>query len=202
MAISVCHGKSIFANIDLFLSSEGYTLGSIDVGDAYLMVEQEEPTVVKVDGKYYELGPRTTKWAGVALRHTQPLLQREASKPLHRCGAAFWCSENIPGIGWFETGGLLDGMLEVSHSATDCSDARPGGPTGTLDGIGVPTSEPSVGNPVGWYNPTRSENRRKPCSPIRIGMSAPRFVRHHPRGSVTLRYVVKRQLPSSSMSNC
>ena len=31
-------------------------LGSIDVGDAYLMVEQEEPTVVEVDGEYYELG--------------------------------------------------------------------------------------------------------------------------------------------------
>ena len=36
----------------LFVSSEGYTLGSIDVGDAYLMVEQEEPTVVEVDGRY------------------------------------------------------------------------------------------------------------------------------------------------------
>ena len=33
-----------------------YSLGSIDVGDAYLMVEQEEPTVVEVDGAYYELG--------------------------------------------------------------------------------------------------------------------------------------------------
>ena len=40
----------------LFTSSEGYSLGSIDVGDAYLMVEQEEPTVVEVDGAYYELG--------------------------------------------------------------------------------------------------------------------------------------------------
>ena len=40
----------------LFVSSDGYTLGSIDVGDAYLMMEQEEPTVVEVDGKYYELG--------------------------------------------------------------------------------------------------------------------------------------------------
>eukprot|EP00439_Symbiodinium_sp_Y106_P043658 s5691_g5.t1 len=40
----------------LFTSSEGYSLGSIDVGDAYLMVEQEEPTVVEVDGEYYELG--------------------------------------------------------------------------------------------------------------------------------------------------
>ena len=40
----------------LFSSSEGYSLGSIDVGDAYLMVEQEEPTVVEVDGEYYELG--------------------------------------------------------------------------------------------------------------------------------------------------
>ena len=35
----------------LFTSSEGYSLGSIDVGDAYLMVEQEEPTVVEVDGE-------------------------------------------------------------------------------------------------------------------------------------------------------
>ena len=40
----------------LCTSSEGYSLGSIDVGDAYLMVEQAEPTVVKVDGEYYELG--------------------------------------------------------------------------------------------------------------------------------------------------
>ena len=40
----------------LFSSSEGYSLGSIDVGDAYLMVEQKEPTVVEVDGEYYELG--------------------------------------------------------------------------------------------------------------------------------------------------
>eukprot|EP00439_Symbiodinium_sp_Y106_P028956 s8096_g3.t1 len=40
----------------LFTSSEGYSLGSIDVGDAYLLVEQEEPTVVEVDGEYYELG--------------------------------------------------------------------------------------------------------------------------------------------------
>ena len=40
----------------LFSSSEGYSLGSIDVGDAYLMAEPEEPTVVEVDGEYYELG--------------------------------------------------------------------------------------------------------------------------------------------------
>ena len=40
----------------MFVSSNGHVLGSIDVGDAYLMVEQEEPTVVEVDGKYYELG--------------------------------------------------------------------------------------------------------------------------------------------------
>ena len=40
----------------LFTSSEGYSLGSIDVGDAYLMVEQEEPTGLEVDGEYYELG--------------------------------------------------------------------------------------------------------------------------------------------------
>lgn len=40
----------------LFVSSDGYTLGGIDVGDAYLMVEQEEPTVVEVDGKYYDWG--------------------------------------------------------------------------------------------------------------------------------------------------
>ncbi|CAE7494292.1 unnamed protein product, partial [Symbiodinium sp. KB8] len=38
----------------LFVSSDGYTLGSIDVGDAYLMVEQDEPTVVEVDGRYLE----------------------------------------------------------------------------------------------------------------------------------------------------
>ena len=40
----------------MFVSSKDHILGSIDVGDAYLMVEQEEPTVVEVDGKYYELG--------------------------------------------------------------------------------------------------------------------------------------------------
>ena len=40
----------------MFVSSNDRILGSIDVGDAYLMVEQEEPTVVEVDGKYYELG--------------------------------------------------------------------------------------------------------------------------------------------------
>ena len=40
----------------LFVSSEGYTLGSTDVGDAYLIVEQDEPTVVEVDGRYYQLG--------------------------------------------------------------------------------------------------------------------------------------------------
>ena len=40
----------------MFVSPDGYSLGSIDVGDAYLMVEQEEPTVVEVDGKYYVLG--------------------------------------------------------------------------------------------------------------------------------------------------
>ena len=39
----------------LFTSSDGYTLGSTYVGDAYLMVEQDEPTVVEVDGRYYEL---------------------------------------------------------------------------------------------------------------------------------------------------
>ena len=35
----------------MFTSSDGYILGSIDVGDAYLMVEQDEPTVVEVDAK-------------------------------------------------------------------------------------------------------------------------------------------------------
>ena len=40
----------------LFVSSYGYTLGSIDVGDAYIMVEQDEPTVVEVDSRYYQLG--------------------------------------------------------------------------------------------------------------------------------------------------
>ena len=40
----------------LFVSSDGYTLGSIDVGDAYLMGEQDEPTVVEVGGRYYQLG--------------------------------------------------------------------------------------------------------------------------------------------------
>ena len=40
----------------LFVSSERYSLGSIDVGDAYLMVEQDEPTIVDVDAQLYELG--------------------------------------------------------------------------------------------------------------------------------------------------
>ena len=40
----------------LFVSSKRYTLGNIDVGDTYLMVEQDEPTVVEVDGRYYQLG--------------------------------------------------------------------------------------------------------------------------------------------------
>ena len=40
----------------LFTSSEGYSLGNIDAGDAYLTVEQEGPTVVEVHGEYYELG--------------------------------------------------------------------------------------------------------------------------------------------------
>ena len=48
------HGEVLLSA--LFSSSEGYSLGSIDVGDAYLIVEQEEPTVVEVDGEYYELG--------------------------------------------------------------------------------------------------------------------------------------------------
>ena len=40
----------------LFTSTDGYILGSVDVSDAYLQVEQSEPTVVEIDGNYYELG--------------------------------------------------------------------------------------------------------------------------------------------------
>ena len=40
----------------LFTSTNGYILGSVDVSDAYLQVEQAEPTVVEIDGNYYELG--------------------------------------------------------------------------------------------------------------------------------------------------
>ena len=40
----------------LFTSTDGYILGSVDVSDAYLQVEQTEPTVVEIDGNYYELG--------------------------------------------------------------------------------------------------------------------------------------------------
>ena len=40
----------------LFTSTDGYILGSVDVSDAYLQVEQSEPTVVEIDGSYYELG--------------------------------------------------------------------------------------------------------------------------------------------------
>ena len=40
----------------LFVSTDNCCFGSIDTGDAYLQVEQDEPTVVEVDGEYYELG--------------------------------------------------------------------------------------------------------------------------------------------------
>ena len=40
----------------LFTSTDGYMLGSVDVSDACLQVEQSEPTVVEIDGNYYELG--------------------------------------------------------------------------------------------------------------------------------------------------
>ena len=40
----------------LFTSTDGYILGSVDVSDTYLQVEQSEPTVVEIDGNYYELG--------------------------------------------------------------------------------------------------------------------------------------------------
>ena len=40
----------------LFVSTDNYCLGSIDIEDAHLQVEQDEPTIVEVDGKYYELG--------------------------------------------------------------------------------------------------------------------------------------------------
>ena len=40
----------------LFVSTDHYSLGSVDIGDAYLQVEQDEPTLVEVDGEWYELG--------------------------------------------------------------------------------------------------------------------------------------------------
>ena len=40
----------------LFVSTDHYSLGSVDIGDAYLQVEQDEPTIVEVDGEWYELG--------------------------------------------------------------------------------------------------------------------------------------------------
>ena len=40
----------------LFVSTDHYSLGSIDIGDAYLQVEQDGPTIVEVDGSWYELG--------------------------------------------------------------------------------------------------------------------------------------------------
>ena len=40
----------------LFVSTDNYCLGSIDIGDAYLPVEQDGPTIVEVDGEWYELG--------------------------------------------------------------------------------------------------------------------------------------------------
>ena len=40
----------------LFVSTDHYSLGSVDIGDAYLHVEQDEPTIVEVDGEWYELG--------------------------------------------------------------------------------------------------------------------------------------------------
>ena len=40
----------------LFVSTDHYSLGSVDIGDAYLQKEQDEPTIVEVDGKWYELG--------------------------------------------------------------------------------------------------------------------------------------------------
>ena len=40
----------------LFVSTDHYSLGSVDIGDAYLQVEQDESTIVEVDGEWYELG--------------------------------------------------------------------------------------------------------------------------------------------------
>ena len=39
-----------------FVSTEGYSLGSIDVSDTYLQVEQVEPTIVTVGDEDFELG--------------------------------------------------------------------------------------------------------------------------------------------------
>ena len=40
-----------------FVSTDRYSLGSVDIDDAYLQVEQDEPTIVNVEeGKWYELG--------------------------------------------------------------------------------------------------------------------------------------------------
>ena len=40
----------------LFVSTDNYCFGRIDMGDACLQVGQDEPTIVEVDGEYYELG--------------------------------------------------------------------------------------------------------------------------------------------------
>ena len=53
LAISVLREK---AGKTQFVSTEGYSLGSIDVSDAYLQVEQVEPTIVTVGNEDFELG--------------------------------------------------------------------------------------------------------------------------------------------------
>ena len=40
----------------MFVSTDNYCLSSIDIGDAYLQAEQDEPTIAEVDVEYYELG--------------------------------------------------------------------------------------------------------------------------------------------------
>ena len=40
----------------LFVSTDHRSLGSVDIGDACLQVEQDEPTIVEVDGEWCELG--------------------------------------------------------------------------------------------------------------------------------------------------
>ena len=58
----------------MFVSTDNYTLGSVDISDANLQVEQDEATIIEVNGKLYELrftlpGQRTgsSAWCGKLL---------------------------------------------------------------------------------------------------------------------------------------
>ena len=62
----------------LVVSTDNYCLGSIDIGDAYLQVEQDELTSVEVDSERYELGIysfRPARW-----------IERVVQQPSRNCG--------------------------------------------------------------------------------------------------------------------